>query len=66
LCGFLNIGAPGLEPGTPRFSVVDRDPSNYVESPAFSEVCVVGVRRGEVRNLLSFLADSGTETRLGA
>jgi hypothetical protein len=41
-CGIsgFEMARPGLEPGTPRFSVVDRDPSNYAESPAFSGVYV--------------------------
>jgi len=64
--GFRAMARPGLEPGTPRFSVVDRNRSNRVESPAVPGVHIVNERRDEVRNLHSFLVDSGTGTRLGA
>ena len=41
------MARPGLEPGTPRFSVVDRNRSNKVESPAIQRVRVVSWRRRE-------------------
>ena len=53
------MARPGFEPGTPRFSVVDRDRSNKVESPAILRVplsagdeqkCAICIRFSQVRH----------------
>jgi len=62
--GLPRMARPGLEPGTPRYSVVGRNRSNKVESPAIPRVLLRHGRREEVRNFHTFLADSGTETHL--
>jgi hypothetical protein len=61
----LRMARPGLEPGTPRFSDVDRNVSNSRVIPAIERVSVIESHWLDVRRLRSFLADSGTEMRIG-
>jgi hypothetical protein len=62
----LRMARPGLEPGTPRFSVVGRNLSNSVVIPANMRLLAVERHGLDVRKLHSFLLDLGTETRFGA
>ena len=62
----LRMARPGLEPGTPRFSVVDQDSSNTRGTPAFERVLASPSHRLNVRKLRSFRADLGTEMCFGA
>ena len=58
------MARPGLEPGTPRFSVVRSRLSNVAEIPA-NPLDPNGLARLETsRKFRSFLADSGDEKRL--
>jgi hypothetical protein len=59
------MARPGLEPGTPRFSVVDWDLSNSRGIPAIHGVPDSSARRLDVRKLRSFVANLGTERRFG-
>ena len=59
------MARPGLEPGTPRFSVADRNPSNRVESPAIQRESGEGHWTAKARKFHSFLTDSGTQMRFG-
>ena len=64
LAGRSRMARPGLEPGTPRFSVVRSSLSNDAENAANSRL-----RRGQahvckLRKFHGFLADSGDEGRL--
>ena len=60
----LQMARPGLEPGTPRFSVVRSESSNQPETPAKRGRRVRGPRRRHTRKFASFLPDSGDEWRL--
>jgi hypothetical protein len=60
------MARPGLEPGTPRFSVVGRNLSNSAESPANPAGSRDGPTRAGCRKLRSFLADSGTRMPFSA
>jgi hypothetical protein len=55
------MARPGLEPGTPRFSVVGRNPSNCRESPAMRRLHIIDGCPSDVRKLRSFAASLGTE-----
>jgi hypothetical protein len=59
------MARPELEPGTPRFSDVGRNVSNSRVIPAIDRVSVIEAHWLDVRRLRSFLADSGTEMRIG-
>ena len=58
------VARPGLEPGTPRFSVVRSESSNQPETPAKRGRRVRGPRLRHTRKFASFLPDSGDEWRL--
>src|SRR2546421_7577958 len=60
------MARPGLEPGTPRFSEADDEPSNRRKSAGNDGVRCVDHRRPKPRKFHSFLAYSGTETRFSA
>src|SRR5215211_4733564 len=60
------MARPGLEPGTPRFSVMDRNLSNSRGIPAFERVLAIDTHQLDVRKLRSFRVDLGTESRFGA
>jgi len=60
------MARPGLEPGTPRFSVVDRNLSDKGGILAIQHLLAGHPRRLDVRKLRWFLADLGTERRFGA
>ena len=62
----LRMARPGLEPGTPRFSVVEQNLSNNGGIPANVRVRAWRWRRSDSRKLRSFLVDLGTDTRFGA
>jgi hypothetical protein len=66
LQGFQGVARPGLEPGTPRFSVVEPNLSNSGGIPANTPFNAGLPRRTDHRKLRSFLANLGTETRSGA
>ncbi len=61
----LRMARPGLEPGTPRFSVVGRNPSNNAEKPAVLRYLDRRDHQPDVRKLRSFVADWGTRLRFG-
>jgi hypothetical protein len=60
------VARPGLEPGTPRFSVVGRNVSDSRAMPAIERSLAVEPPRSDVRKLRSFAVDLGTQFRLGA
>ena len=60
------MARPGLEPGTPRFSVVGQNVSNSDAIPAVQRVLAIESDRLDVRKLRSFLEGLGTEMRCGA
>jgi hypothetical protein len=60
------MARPGLEPGTPRFSVVDQNLSNSGGIRAIQRVLVSDRGGVDVRKLRSFVAGLGTERRFGA
>jgi hypothetical protein len=62
----LRMARPGLEPGTPRFSVVDRHPSNSPETPAVSRLLACRAHARDRRKLRLFVADLGTRKHFGA
>jgi hypothetical protein len=62
----LRMARPGLEPGTPRFSVMNRNLSNSRGIPAFEWVLAIDPHQLDVRKLRSFRVDLGTESRFGA
>jgi integrase len=64
--GTSEVARPGLEPGTPRFSVVGQKSSNSAESPAFWRFLGRRNRGPDRRKLRSFVADLGTRMSLGA
>jgi hypothetical protein len=64
--GLSQVARPGLEPGTPRFSVMDRNLSNSRGIPAFEWVLAIDPHQLDVRKLRSFRVDLGTESRFGA
>src|SRR5919109_982558 len=64
--GLSRVARPGLEPGTPRFSVMDRNLSNSRGIPAFEWVLAIDPHQLDVRKLRSFRVDLGTESRFGA
>ena len=57
------MARPGLEPGTPRFSVVRSQLSNDPENPANSRVPSDELVGEKVRRFQAFLADSGDGRR---
>ena len=61
--GRSRMARPGLEPGTPRFSVVRLQLSNQVEIARNSRFWSSPSRRHKVRKFQEFLADSGDERR---
>jgi hypothetical protein len=60
------MARPGLEPGTPRFSVVVQNLSNIGGIPANTPVCAGRWRSANRRKLRLFIAGLGTGTRSGA
>ena len=60
------MARPGLEPGTPRFSVVDQELPYTAEIPASQRVLASPWCKLDVRKFRSFLGDLGTERLLGA
>jgi hypothetical protein len=58
------MARPGLEPGTPRFSVVRANLSNEPESPGKQRVLTVGLAAAKARRFHSFPPDSGDGRRL--
>jgi hypothetical protein len=60
------MARPGLEPGTPRFSVVVQNLSNSGGIPANPLVLAVDRWMLDVRKLRSFVADLGTRGGFGA
>jgi hypothetical protein len=56
----------GLEPPTPRFSVMDGNLSNSRGIPAFEWVLAIDPHQLDVRKLRSFRVDLDTESRFGA
>src|SRR4051812_46576769 len=55
--GGFCMARPGLEPGTPRFSVVGLNLSNSDGIPAIPHVLAPGSRGLDTRKLRSFLVD---------
>jgi hypothetical protein len=66
LAGGLLMARPGLEPGTPRFSVVGQNLSNSGGTLQIRQSCGTMAEEADRRKLRSFLADLGNETRFGA
>ena len=64
-CG-IAMARPGLEPGTPRFSVVEQILSNSAESPAIWWFIYPCDHQLNDRKLRSLLADLGTGKRASA
>jgi len=64
--GLSEVARPGLEPGTPRFSVVGRDVSRARLMPAIARVFTTESYEINVRTLHSFRAGLGTEMRVSA
>jgi hypothetical protein len=62
----FRMARPGLEPGTPRFSVVAQTVSNTGERPGIQRFPVVASRRARSAQIAFFLADLGTRLQLGA
>jgi hypothetical protein len=60
------VARPGLEPGTPRFSVVGQKSSNTAESPAFWRFAGRRDQEPDRRKLPSFVADLGTRMGFSA
>ena len=60
----LRMARPGLEPGTPRFSVVRLPPSNSREMPANITLSCIQRRRLDQCKFRSFRRDSGDGFRL--
>jgi hypothetical protein len=60
------VARPGLEPGTPRFSVVEQNLSNNSVIPAIQRVLAPVRPRPDVRKLRSLCVDLGTRVRFGA
>jgi hypothetical protein len=61
--GFPLMARPGLEPGTPRFSVLRPNLSNWAESPAIKRLLVGSVKDAEVSYLRTFCAAVGYPDR---
>jgi hypothetical protein len=61
--GRSSMARPGLEPGTPGFSVVRLRPSNRGESPAIPLVLAVASRRKDSRKVRVFGPSLGDESR---
>ena len=59
VAGGSRMAGPGLEPGTPRFSVVDWDLSNSRGIPAIHGVPDSSPRILDVRKLRSYVANFG-------
>jgi hypothetical protein len=64
ICRRVLMARGGLEPPTPRFSVVRSKRSNTGEFPANKPIYVSGALESDVRKFHSFTADSGDEGRL--
>jgi hypothetical protein len=64
--GLPAMARPGLEPGTPRFSVVGRKRSNCHGMPGIPRFSECGGCGEDVRKLRSFAVDLGTEINLSA
>jgi hypothetical protein len=62
----LRMARPGLEPGTPRFSVVGAEASNWPEAAANRWVPSRRQMRGDCRKKRSFAVDLGTQVGPGA
>src|SRR4029453_6127278 len=60
------MARPGLEPGTPRFSVVGAEASNWLEAAANRRIPSRRQMRGDCRKLRSFAVDLGTQVGPGA
>jgi hypothetical protein len=60
------MARPGLEPGTPGFSVVGQKSSNTAESPAFWRFVGRRDQEPDRRKLPSFVADLGTRMGFSA
>jgi hypothetical protein len=60
------MARPGLEPGTPRFSVVAAKLSNSAESPAVWRLLERHDHQRDLRKLRFFVADLGTRGGFGA
>jgi hypothetical protein len=63
--GLATMARPGLEPGTPRFSVVGPNLSNWAETPVNKRVSSKYPPAREVRNLRTYAGQLGTEIRFG-
>ena len=65
-CGIsaLGMARPGLEPGTPRFSVLTPNLSNQGKSPAIKRLLVGSVKEAEVSYLRTFALQLGTQIGL--
>jgi hypothetical protein len=61
----FKMARPGLEPGTPRFSVLRPNLSNRAKSPAIKRLLVGSPREAEVGYLRTFALQLGTQISLG-
>ena len=59
------MARPGLEPGTPRFSVLGPNLSNWAKSVAIKRLLVGSVREAEVSYLRTFALRLGTKINFG-
>jgi hypothetical protein len=59
------MARPGLEPGTPRFSVLRPNLSNWAKNPALKGLLVGGLKQAEVSYLRTLALRLGTEIGFG-
>jgi hypothetical protein len=59
------MARPGLEPGTPRFSVLRPNLSNWAESPAIKRLLVGSRKEAEAGYLRTFALQLGTQIGFG-